>query len=308
MPKLTIQKSKTISASPEKVYEIISDFHHWRPWSPWLIQEAAATVDIAPDGKSYSWSGKIVGDGEMEVAEETPHKAISYNLTFLKPWKSKAKISFHLIPQGDHTVVQWGMDSSLPFFLFYMKKMMTNIIGMDYDRGLTMLKQYVEKGKVNSKVEVEGETTFAGCTYIALRKDCSVDTMPKEMSSDIEKLFKFANEHSLEMTAPVFTAYEKWDFNKNRTTYLTGLQLKEIPEGMDVSAFVTGTFPEMKTHLIKHTGEYNHLGNAWSAGMSLVQKKMIKASKQYKPFELYISDPRDTPAEQIVTEIHFPLK
>ena len=30
----------------------------------------------------------------------------------------------------------WTMDSSLPFFLFWMKKSMEGFIGMDYDPGL----------------------------------------------------------------------------------------------------------------------------------------------------------------------------
>jgi hypothetical protein len=39
MPKIHIGKLITIEASAEKVKSIITDFNHWKSWSPWLITE-----------------------------------------------------------------------------------------------------------------------------------------------------------------------------------------------------------------------------------------------------------------------------
>ena len=72
------------------------------------------------------------------------------DLTFLKPWKSQAKVAFYLKEEGASTQVRWTIDSGIPFFLFWMKKQMEIFVGMDYDRGLTMLKDLVETGSSNS--------------------------------------------------------------------------------------------------------------------------------------------------------------
>jgi hypothetical protein len=48
------------------------------------------------------------------------------------------------------------MDSKQPFFQFFLKGMMTSLIGMDYERGLRMLKDYVETGSVPSTLEFPG--------------------------------------------------------------------------------------------------------------------------------------------------------
>lgn len=45
------------------------------------------------------------------------------------------------------------MDGKLPYFMFFMVKMMKNWIGMDYERGLAMLKEFIETGEVISRVE-----------------------------------------------------------------------------------------------------------------------------------------------------------
>ena len=43
------------------------------------------------------------------------------------------------------------MNSSLPLFLFWMKEQMQVFVGMDYNRGLLLLKDLVENGKAHSQ-------------------------------------------------------------------------------------------------------------------------------------------------------------
>ena len=131
-----------------------------------------ATVDVAEGGKSYSWKGDLTGEGQMEILGEEANQWVDYDLLFLKPWKSKAKVRFEVEGQGDQTKVTWFMDSSLPFFLFFMKKSMTAMIGMDYERGLAMLKEYVEKGEVHSKLDFKGTQSFPGMQYIGIKTSC----------------------------------------------------------------------------------------------------------------------------------------
>ena len=65
MPKMHKKKSIDINAPAEKVYSILNDFNHWRPWSPWLIQEPEAEDKVLESGKFNEWDGKRVGAGNM---------------------------------------------------------------------------------------------------------------------------------------------------------------------------------------------------------------------------------------------------
>ena len=158
MPKMNIDKSIVINKKPGEIFKYLNDFNEWVFWSPWLITDPDAKTKVSEDGKYNEWDGKVVGSGNMTILSEKENESIDYNLTFLKPWKSKAKVSFILKPTAEGTEVHWTMESGLPFFLFWMKKMMVAFIGMDYDRGLGMLKSYAEEGKVPSKLNIKGNT------------------------------------------------------------------------------------------------------------------------------------------------------
>jgi len=81
-------------------------------------------VDVSYDEKSYSWSGKRTGKGHMEITREIKNQTIDYNLTFLKPWKSVAYVKFTTTTTSEGNPVTWQKNSSLPWFMFWMKKKM----------------------------------------------------------------------------------------------------------------------------------------------------------------------------------------
>ena len=140
MPKMQIVKKKHINAPVSKVYDIVSDMSSWSKWSPWLIMDPEAVVDVAEDNQSYSWEGKRVGSGHMAISNQSANEAVDYDLTFITPWKSTAKVRFETREKDGGTEVSWHMNSSLPWFLFWMKKSMVAYVGQDYERGLSLLK------------------------------------------------------------------------------------------------------------------------------------------------------------------------
>lgn len=306
MPKLNVDRSIKIDAPVADVFSKLNDFNHWQPWSPWLIQEPDAKVTVAEDTKSYSWEGNRIGSGQMKIENEEENKSIHYDLQFLKPWKSKAKTWFEFAEDGDGTKVTWYMDSSLPWFMFWMKNQMNAFIGMDYERGLSMLKDYVEKGSVPSSVDLKGVQSFGPAQFVAKSTSTTIEEMGPAMEKDLGELMGWAAENGGYNGYPI-TVYHKWDMVNRRVEYTTGVPVDELP-GELKAGFTTLNIPEIQTYTVTHEGEYKHLGNAWSTGMNLSQNKVFKGSKSQHPFELYVSDPKETKPEELVTEIRFPIK
>ena len=85
MPKVHIDKSVFVDASADKVYAVISNFHNWKTWSPWLITDPGTKLNIKEDGKYYDWVGEITGTGNMTVLSEKENEQVDYDLIFLKP-------------------------------------------------------------------------------------------------------------------------------------------------------------------------------------------------------------------------------
>lgn len=307
MPKMYISRSIFINKKASDIFPLLNNFDHWSIWSPWLIMEKGVKVNVAPDKKYYDWEGDLTGAGNMQVTNEVQNEKIDYNLTFLKPWKSHAKIGFILQPQGEGTKITWTMDSSLPFFLFWMKKMTENFIGMDYNRGLNMLKDLAEQGKVPSSLDFKGNSEYEGCNYIGLKANCTFDNIKESHKGNFEKMMSYISEKKDLISANPFTIYHKWDINKQLCTYTACLPVKEIPSELP-NDMVTGTYPKTKTHCVHHIGPYRHIGNAWSSLYSRLRAKRFKLNKSIDPIEIYLNSPKDTPENDLQTEIHFPIK
>ncbi len=306
MAKLDVKRSITINAPIEKVYNVVSDFNHWRPWSPWLIMEPEAKVLVAEDAKSYSWEGKLTGSGNMKVLDENPNNLIKYDLNFLKPYKSNAKVAFELSATSEGVKTTWTMNSSLPFFMFFMKKMMTSFISMDYDRGLAMLKDYVEDDIVHSTLTRKGRSQFAGLDYIGLQQTCSMDHLAEKMEADFETIGSYISENGDNIAGTPMTIYHKWDIANKKVRYTSAIPVKStagIPEG-----FISGQIPNTAVESVEHTGPYEHLGNAWSTLYTMQRSKMFKLNKSVDPFEVYVNDPSEVAANELKTIIHFPVK
>lgn len=305
MPKFSLEEKVQVDAQPAHVRAIVKDFKQWEPWSPWLSADPNCKVEYADDGASYSWDGEVIGSGMMEVTRETDD-AIFYDLNFFKPWKSQADVAFHFKTKDGGTEVAWSMDSSLPFFMFFMKKMMVAWVSADYRRGLAKLKDYAETGSVPSQNQFEGVGEGFVGKYVGIRSDrVPMDELGPRMSEQFEELKKWMAVEGIEPNGAPLSITHKFDMVNRRFDYTAAIPVTELSNGVAYN-FVSGTLKAPKTFKVKHTGAYRHLSSAWSAAMMHQRSKQFRPQKGVDPFEVYVSDPTNTPEAELVTEIHLP--
>lgn len=307
MAKVTVNKSIKIDKPIDEVYKIINDFHTWTAWSPWLVSEPNAKVTIADDNSHYAWEGDRVGSGEMKIVGTKENASITIDLTFLKPWKSFAKTEFFLKAEGNQTNVTWTLENKLPFFMFWMKNMMSAWIGMDYMRGLSMLKDLCETGEIPSKLEFTGIEDYDGCNYIGVQATCKMDELAPSMEKSFGKMHEFMGANPDAIAGAPFCVYHKWEIVKGMCTYSACIPVKEIPASLPAGT-KSGSIPKMKVHTIKHEGAYKHLGNAWSTQQTMSRGKEFKYNKKVDPFEIYLNDPQETAEKELLSAVCFPVK
>lgn len=305
MPKMNVNKSITINAPKSKVKAFLADFHNWKNWSPWLICDPETKLEYTSGGKFYKWEGNRIGTGEMKVITEKENQ-IDYDLAFLKPWKSQAKVSFNFKESGEATNVTWNMDSSLPFFMFFMKKSMETYVGMDYERGLKMLKEELEEGQIHSKLEFVGKTNYEGCNFIGVKTDIAFSKIGKAMETDFKDLNTYISENNIEVLGYPFSEYQKFDVVKDKVIYVAGFPVRDKPGNLPTNFFY-GSLPNNKMETVRHKGKYLHLGNAWSTLMMMDRNKEFKKNKKANPLEIYLNNPASTAPEDLVTDISMPV-
>jgi uncharacterized protein YndB with AHSA1/START domain len=147
----TVERSATMAAPPERVYQQIADFHRWTAWSPWEDVDPNMRREYSGAesgvGAVYSWSGnRKAGAGRMTVVEAVEPSRVRIDLAFEKPFKARNDTSFVITPDGDGSRVTWTMTGTRSFGVRLMSivKSMDALLGPDFEKGLTRLRAAVE--------------------------------------------------------------------------------------------------------------------------------------------------------------------
>lgn len=143
-----VERSLTVQAPPELVHGIVADMARFPSFSPWHKLDPTMKQTLSPTttgvGATYAWESPKddVGSGTMTITAVEPNQKVVQDLHFLKPWESKAVVTFTTTAEGTGTKVTWGMDGDTGGFVgkamgLFMD--MDAMIGKDFEEGLTNL-------------------------------------------------------------------------------------------------------------------------------------------------------------------------
>jgi uncharacterized protein YndB with AHSA1/START domain len=142
-----IQRSRTITAPPEKVFALINDLHNWPRWAPLDREDSSLKRSFsgAPAGVGAvsEWEGRgNSGKGAMTITESDAPRKIVIQVDWVRPFQARNMNEFALEPDGTGTKVTWSMTGPN---LFIMKLMSTftnmdRMMGKHFDDGLENLK------------------------------------------------------------------------------------------------------------------------------------------------------------------------
>jgi len=148
----TVERSVTIDAPPERIYDQIADFHNWTGWSPWedVDPDLKRTYSGAESGTGavYGWSGnRKAGQGRMKITGATEPSRVQIELVFEKPWKARNDTRFVIQRTGSGSRVTWTMTGKKTLMTKVMGifKSMDTFLGPDFEKGLARLKAIAER-------------------------------------------------------------------------------------------------------------------------------------------------------------------
>lgn len=143
----TVERSRTIDASADRVYQLVANFEQWTRWSPWedvdpAMERRYSGADSGV-GAVYSWAGnRKAGSGRMEITRADEPRLVEIALEFEKPFKSSNLTVFTIDPvEGDRAKVTWRMTGPRPLLLKILSPVMNieKMVGKDFDKGLDRL-------------------------------------------------------------------------------------------------------------------------------------------------------------------------
>lgn len=137
---------------------------------------------------------------------------------------------------------------------------------------------------------------------LVMRRTTSVENLPQTLGETYGAIAQYLAELGEEPAGAPFIAYYNMD-----------MQNLDVAIGFPVTRQLAGKKPidthEMPTGKVAtcvHTGPYNQVGLAYEALSTWMAKDGYEATGI--AYEYYLNDPQETPPEQLMTQILFPLK
>ncbi|HZP67866.1 MAG TPA: SRPBCC family protein [Rudaea sp.] len=306
-----VERATTIARPPSEVFAVLDSYRRFNDWSPWFELDPKAQYTYsgptAGVGAKESWVGnKDVGSGSQEIVEAKPNEFVKVALDFGD--MGKATATYRLAPEGQGTKLVWGFDSNangnLVKRLFGL--MMDSMIGKDYEKGLAKLKTLVEALPNADVAGVEGKEISAAAEkiyFVSASSSNDPAAIKDVISEAYGKIGAFLKQNGIAMAGAPLTITTSYDASGWKFDAAIPVERNDAAAAGDVQA---GSTYAGKAVEFMHVGPYDKLGET-------IPKAYLWLTIQgYKPkdrlIEEYVSDPGNTPPEQLKTRIVIPVE
>lgn len=300
-----LERSITIKAPKEAVFQQMSVFRNWVNWSPWYEMEPTMQIEYkgtdGQEGSSYTWKGKKTGAGEITAAS-IKGTSMECNMKFTEPWESLANSYLKAEDAGNgETKATWGFKTHVkfPWNAFMVFQDFDKMLGKDFDRGLEKMKQYVESHpSAGAGTAAISEVQYPGATYAVIRKEMSWGEMDAFFSDVLGKLGKSLQS---DIRGNATALYYKWDEQNKRTDLAAGFPVDAGMKAKDGASIVT--IAPSAAYKAVHRGSYGESGPIHEA---LGKHVAAQGRKQNLVIEEYVVGPameKDT--AKWVTNIYY---
>jgi effector-binding domain-containing protein len=177
---------------------------------------------------------------------------------------------------------------------------------MDYERGLRMLKEWIETGEVRSNTKILGVESVAPMQMVGIRKTCACSDIGPSMEAAFAEAEQKMGQSGLPIDGAAISVYHVFDMKRQMCDYTSGFVVPQ-ETGSVPAELASWSAPAGRALRVEHLGSYEHLGNAWSAAQQVARYRKLKQSK-VGAYEIYRNNPKETPASELRTEIFLPLK
>lgn len=309
-----LERSTVISAPQSTVFALVNGYARFNEWSPWAgIDPETRYTHQGPAqgvGARQEWQSdhRDVGSGSQEITSSDPYNRVETALDFGP--QGTAQAFFDLSPEGDDTKIVWGFDTSFGYNLIgrYFGLLFDRTLGANYEQGLANLKQLAESLPQADWSDLVVETTEVEPVTIAY-----VSGTSSQESADIGQAFAaaygqvgaFIGQHGLAPAGQPISINKTWD--ESGYAFDAGIPIAsapeaEVPEGSTVQ--VTQTYGG-KVLRVVHTGAYDGLPATYEKIEAYLAAHGLEATGH--SWDEWVSDPGNTPEEELITHIHFPL-
>ncbi len=307
---VTSQQEVSIEAPVEVVFNAVNDLSQWENWSIWKASDSTMVTTLGDnyvgEGGSYSWTGEVIGEGELKILSSTANEAIKTDIKFGPMGGANGHWSFTPAEQG--TKVNWDVTSKFgyPFNLMLLFGDWEGMMSEEFNKGLQMLKDHAESitpSIMNSELEIK-LMDLPARYYIGVRETIKMEEMTAHFAKNFPKVFGAVSQKGLEMAGMPSGLYYTWDEANMTTDLMQGIPLKK---NETIEGFETVELPASKALVIDYYGPYEGVGAAHQAMDAYLKEKGFTSVPP--AIEEYVTDPGQEPdTSKWLTQVIYYIK
>lgn len=302
-----IERSILVKADASRIMSQVIDLKKWDFWSPWKPQDTAAIYtynDTVGINAFMEWKGEIVGSGKLRITGVDTGKNVMYNLSFIEPFESVSTggFIFETVPEG--TKVTWKDEGTLAWPIMRWVGVFMNFdsqMGPDFEKGLSLLKDRVEKMHVYSYNVLE--KNVEPLTIATIHEKVKMSDIEKTIGADYGAIMEYIAKNDAKCSGSpmaITIAYDSlfWEFE-------AALPIdKEIPSNDKIKIKKSH---KGKTAYVVYHGSYDKTYGAYTDIEAYIKENNLTVAGG--AWETYITDPStEADTSKWITEIYYPIK
>lgn len=291
MPKnLHVEKTETLDAPANYLYNIANDFKTNPDWNPWNLDDPKMVLIYGEKsegiGASYSWTSEESGNGSATYTKVIPNEYIEAKLVF--DGMDTSKYAFTFKPSGDKTAVTWSMDTRMGFPSNVMGPIFKFIMKRQYGKGLDALEALAKK-RIEKKEYfgyIVKEENILERHYIISRSNVAIADIQKYFTQSLGAIFQKVQSEGLTMKGMPSSLFFNYDLTNGMTDMAAAIPVNEEKAIKDLSSI---TIPKQTGLVIDYYGDFANTGVAHSAMTAYMKDRSLLTNTP--SVEEYVTDP-----------------
>lgn len=310
-----VERSKTMTASAEIIYQQIAVFENWDAWSPWTEKDPSIVNTREGEqgvvGSKTSWVGDpdLSGTGSMTMTELAEFAKITYDLHFAD-MDMTSKGGFDIKAGEEGTEVTWYDGGDIPFMFRPMMLFMDieGKIGPDFERGLIKLDSVatIKQAEYDASQYDIATIDFPETKYYGVRTTIPFSGVDSTLyGSTYGQLGMFCGMNQIEMAGmPVSICFE-WNEDTEMADIMPAFPVEDNTNPGD-SIVVPFTIPAGKALVVDYYGPYE---DAYNAHMQMDAYAIENGLEVTIAIEEFVTDPGTVESmDEVLTRIYYILK
>ena len=307
--RLRVVQTRIIDAPIDDVYARVADFRRWGEWNPWLEHEpdVPATLSEQTDGERshYAWDSERIGAGFIEHVRMVVRKRIEQRMRFKNPFRFRGRSNWQFVNRAGKTEVTWSMNGRVGFSLRAFAQTVQGTIALDYRYGLDRLASLVEPAAApRYSLAYPGVRDILVGRYVYSTYQGALKGLGQAMREGIAELRRQLAGHGVQAAGEPIAVYVRTNIKLRTTVCHLGIPIGDA----DVGQLPVRDLHAHRAYVVRLQGSHAALEVAWYQAMQRMRIENIRPDQRIPPFERYLNDPGAGRENDLVTELHIPVR